>query len=153
MKTPDQSVPNLKDKKIEKRDLLLPILQILKETAEKFRSLDQEATTAIFSRKDTATYKQKLEERAQLLIALPSQLSSILEGIESEAKKKIVNDTEWFATSAKEALENDKTGFLLETLLTHQGGKAGDKNDLEKLIASLEKELVINFIDKSQKTF
>ncbi|OHA59033.1 MAG: hypothetical protein A2370_00740 [Candidatus Vogelbacteria bacterium RIFOXYB1_FULL_42_16] len=140
MKTPDQMVPYLKEKKmdIEKKELHQPVLHILKETAEKFRSLDQEADVALQSKRDTATYKQKLEERAKLLINLPNLLSGKLEDLDSEVKQRIVRDIEWFATSANEALENNN-GFALGVLLTHQGSKNTDKNDLEELIALLEK--------------
>ena len=139
MKTPDQIVPYPKEEKmdIEKKELHEPVLYILKETAEKFRSLDREADAALQCRRDAATYKQKLEERAKLLINLPNLLSEKLEGLDSEVKQRIVCDTEWFATSAKEALENSN-GFALGVLLTHQGSKNTDKNDLEELIASIE---------------
>lgn len=123
---------------IEKRELHWPALHILKETAEKFRSLDQEADVALKSRRDNAIYKQKLEERAKLLINLPDLLSEKLEGLDSEVKQIIVRDIEWFAASAKEALENNN-GFALEALLTHRGNKNTDKNYLEELIALLEK--------------
>jgi len=116
-----------------------PVLQILKETAEKFRSLDQEADNALHSKSDTATYRKKLEERAQLLINLPNRLSTVLEGIDPEKKQRIVRDIEWFATSAQEALNSDKIGFMLGVLLTHKGSEIGDNNDLEELISALEK--------------
>lgn len=140
MKTPDQIVPYPKEEKmdIEKKELHQSVLHILKETAEKFRSLDQEADVALQSKRDTATYKQKLEERAKLLINLPNLLSGKLEDLDSEVKQRIVRDTEWFATSANEALENNNS-FALGVLLTHQGSKNTDKNDLEELIALLEK--------------
>jgi len=140
MKTPDQIIPYSKEEKIdiEKKEFNQPVLHILKETAEKFRSLDQGADVALQSRGDTATYKQKLEEQAKLLINLPNLLSGKLEGLDSEVKQRIVRDTEWLATSAKEALENNNS-FVLGVLLTHQGNKNTDKNDLEELIAFIEK--------------
>ncbi|MDD4607380.1 MAG: hypothetical protein PHS07_03585 [Patescibacteria group bacterium] len=116
-----------------------PVLQILKETAEKFRSLKQEADTALHSKEDTTTRQQKLEERAQLLINLPNRLSTVLEGIDPEKKQRIMRDIEWFATSAQEALDTDKNGFTLGVLLTHKGSKIGDNNDLEELISALGK--------------
>lgn len=140
MKTPDQIVPYQKEDEMNtaEKESLKPVLQILKETAEKFHSLDQEADVALQSKRDTATYQQKLEERAQLLINLPNRLSTMLEGVGSEKKQRIVRDTEWFATSAQEALDTDKSGFALGVLLTHKSSKSGDKNDLEELISVLE---------------
>ncbi len=123
----------------EKKESLQPILQILKETAEKFRSLKQEAKVALYRKGDIATCKQKFEERAQLLINLPNRLASMMKSVDSKIKQKIVHHTEYFATSAQEALEEPEMGdFLLGALLTRQDSKIGDKNDLEKLIASLE---------------
>lgn len=116
-----------------------PVLQVLKETAEKFRSLDIEAVVALYSKRDTETYRQKLKERAQLLINLPNQLSEILEGVDGKNKQRIVHDTEWFATNAQEALNNDTNTFMISGLLTHKGNTKEDKNYLEELISDLEK--------------
>lgn len=113
------------------------VIQVLNETAEKFHSLEQEAMEALLSKRDTVTYKRKLVERAQLLINLPNLLSTMLERIDPEKKKRIMNDTECFAESAKKALIDDTRGFLLSSLLSHLG--SGGKNDLEELIFDLDK--------------
>ena len=122
----------------EKKEYLQLVLQILEETAEKFRTLHQEAETALQSKKDAASYKQKIEERANLLINLPNRLSGPLENINLEIKQRILQDIKYFATSAQKA-QRMETTFGLAALLTHKGDKISDKNDLEKLIAFLKK--------------
>lgn len=140
MKTPDQIVPYPEGEKMgtaEKKEIPQSILQILKDTAEKFRTLGQEAEVALHEKKDVKLFRQKLEERAQLLINLPNLLSGELEGIDPETKQRIMENITWFATSAQKAMGVEAT-LGLDALLTQYGSKIGDKNDLEKLIASLE---------------
>lgn len=116
------------------------VLQILKETADKFHLLDEEAKVAIYDKKDTSAYRQKLKERAQLLIALPTRLSGILNAVDQEKKQYITSKIEWFAMSAQNALNRKgKLTFALSSLLEYQGD--GDKNALEELILSLEEEI------------
>lgn len=112
------------------------LLEILQETAKKMDSLYREAIVALHN-KDTVLYRQKLIERAKLLIGLPARLSGIK--ISSEKiKYRVQMDTSYFASSAKEALKM-KTSFGLEALLTHKGQKVGDDDDLKKLIAFVKK--------------
>ncbi len=130
MESPEQNYPQ------EDKDVLRPVVQILKETVEKFRSLDHGAGMAL-AKKDTGEYKQKLQERAQLLVALPGQLESALENVDPQFRQKIEYEIQHFATDAQERL-NGEGLFGLNTLLTHMSGKIGDKNDLEKLIDRIE---------------
>lgn len=125
----------------EKKEPLQPALQILKETAEKFRSLEQEAKIALMEKKDIDLYEQKLEERAQLLINLPNLLSNKLKGVNFEIEKGMMMDIIGFAAIAQKVMEMEKKSGLGVPLLTHMGDKINDKNDLEKLIASLESTL------------
>lgn len=115
------------------------VQQVLKETAEKFRSLTQEADAALEKSRDTKAHHQKLRERARLLVDLPDRLSVVLEetDIDSERKENIMRDIKWFAKNAQEALHRDNN-FVLGVLLIDQGSKIGDKNHLEELISALE---------------
>ena len=140
MKTPEQNYPqeDKMEKSAEGKEALQPVVQILKETAEKFRSLDHEADMSL-AKKDTEGYKQKLQERAQLLVALPGQLENALGNVDPQLKRKIEYEIQSFATEAQERLEGEGL-FGLGALLTHMGDKIGDKNDLEKLIDLIENE-------------
>lgn len=126
------------EKSVEGKETLQPVVQILRETAEKFRSLEHEADMSL-AKKDAEGYKQKLQERAQLLVALPSQLEGVLGNIDPQLKQKIEYEIQHFATEAQERLKG-KGLFSLGVLLTHVGDKIGDKNDLEKLIDRIENE-------------
>ncbi len=140
MKSPEQNYPqeDKMEKSVEGKETLQPVVQILKETAEKFRSLDHEVNMSI-AKKDAEGYKQKLQERAQLLVALPSQLESALSNVDPQLKQKIEYEVQLFATEAQKQLEGENL-FGLGVLLIHRDDKIGDKNDLEKLIDHIENE-------------
>lgn len=141
MKTPDQIVPNQKEEKINtaEKDSLQPVLQILKETAEKLRSLKAEATAALLDPENRTGYEEKLEERARLLVNLPESLEGVLKQIDPQVKNKIESYVKTFATTAQERIDiREEVG--LATLLVGRGARKDDKNDLEQLIDSLESE-------------
>lgn len=111
-------------------------IQALREVAEQFNALEDEAKT-LLDKGDAVGYTEKLRARARLLIDLPDRFASTLEGVDRETKEQILYDVSCFATAAQEALDSEGN-FSLGVLLTHRGDKLGDKNDLEKLIESLE---------------
>ena len=119
----------------EGKEGLQPAVQTLREVAKQFNALDSEADI-LLAKKDAVGYTDKLKERASLLVSLPDRLTSSLEGVDQEIKQQILREVSYFATAAQEALKSGN--FSLGVLLTHMGGKIGDKNDLEKLIESLE---------------
>lgn len=120
----------------EGKESLQPALQILKETSEKYNSLGREAEE-FYQKQDFESRRQKLVERAQLLVDLPSRLSDMLEDIDPEARRQIENQTYSYSVLAQQALDHDTSGFMLSVLLTSQGQNIGG-NSLENLIASLE---------------
>ena len=123
---------------VKKETVPQPVLQLLKQTAEKFSSLDQEAEA--LDPRDANNLKkirQKFEEKAQLLIELSKNLSGMLKGSDSEVAQRIIDHTAYFASEAQRALK-EKMDFSLRVLLIPQGSKDGDPNNLEELIASLE---------------
>lgn len=115
-------------------------MQILKETAEKFKLLDDECNYLVRNREK---YTKKLQERTQLLINLPSQIVQALSGVGGEVglKHVVINEVRTFAAIAKDALkrtlEKEDT-WEMGLLLIHPWHNIGDKNDLEKLIELLE---------------
>ena len=119
----------------EGKEGLQSAIHALRETAERFHELDGEAEI-LLAKKDATGYSEKLKERATLLINLPDHLASSLAGVDQETRQQILREVSYFAIAAQEALKNG--GFSLGVLLTHMGDKIGDKNDLERLIDSLE---------------
>ena len=122
---------------VETREGLESIIHILREAAERFSSLDKEAKVLLYERKDSKGYAEKLKERGQLLVDLPNRLAGILTNLDSETKQQVADRVFGFATEAQEWIEKENM-FGLGVLLTHMGSEAGEKNDLEKLIESLD---------------
>jgi len=134
MYSPEQP-HNKPESEPEDKEELQSAIQILKEVAEQFDVLDDEAKI-LLAKEDAAGYTEKMKEKAQLLVDLPNRLSSSLEGVDQKTREQILYDVSYFTTSAEEAL--GRGGLSLELLLQPPSGKAGGKNDLEQLIDLLE---------------
>lgn len=140
METPDQDTSS--DIGELEKEGLQQVLEVLRATAKRFRSLDQEAEDALFIKKDMETRQQKLREKAQLLIDLPNSLQSMLEAIKTDLREKIETELKEFSAEASEALRQalrNNNNLGLECLLIVYGSEMGDRNKLEELIFSLEK--------------
>lgn len=142
MKSPEQPYAQEEGRasvSVESEKGLQSIVRTLKETAQRFHILLEEAD-ALLAQGNAAGYKEKLQERARLLIELPNQLADLLEGkkgINDELKQQIRYDISAFSEVAQRALTAGRSGsFALGVLLQSRGGKG--KNDLEELIESLE---------------
>jgi hypothetical protein len=119
---------------------LLIVIEILRETAIKFKSLDNEAISALHNKGDSSEYQRKLIEKAQLLIDLEKAVAvplSTLRGAELSIAVEVKRNIAEYSCVASEALER-KNKFWLATLLIEQGSQEGDKNNLEKLIDVLD---------------
>lgn len=112
------------------------IIKILEDAAERFKQLHKEARIAL-GKSDRDTYSKKLFEKARLLIQLPLNLPSEVEGIEEEVWKGTLERIKYFAEKAKEALQGGET-FALGALLMHPGEMDIEKNDLQELVDQLK---------------
>jgi hypothetical protein len=110
--------------------------EILRTTATEFNALYKKARDALRQDRDTATFQLRLRDRARLLIFLPLKLQRAIEGGEP-FPEKAMDKIRAFAADASEMLATDNNMFGLGTLLTYQGSKFGDPNDLERLIIKL----------------
>jgi len=115
------------------------VVQILEETAKKFRSLYIEARS-VLAEKDVDGWETKLKERGRLLIDLPNSLAPVLENMEPELKTKILYKISSFADIAEKALSENNT-FGLSAILTKMGQKENENNDLEKLIKDIKQKI------------
>lgn len=106
--------------------------EILRTTSLKFNDLDLQAKKALSEKGDVTTYRQKLQERAQLIIELPSKIEESIERGNNFPESEIENLYE-MASFAKKALKHKGT-FSLGVLLEPQGSEEGDLNELEELI-------------------
>lgn len=111
-------------------------ISTLKDTAKQFRKLEREAKV-LLSKKDADGYSDKLRKRALLLVDLPDRLACTLNAVDKETAQTILSDVFYFKESAKKALDG---GIFSLGVLLRQKGDRSDKNDLEKLIQSLEEK-------------
>lgn len=123
---------------------LRAVVQILKEAAERFRALDDEAHVLCCT--GGTGYNEKLQEKAQILVDLPGRLTSALGGVNHETRKLILSNVSAFAAGAQRAIKEGN--FSLGVLLTLKGGKREDKNELEKLIDTVEISLAFRRLRK-----
>lgn len=99
------------------------LIDVLSETAEKFRSTEDK------------------KERAQLIIKLDEQLlSNFPRGVDEKTKQRVLSLTAYSANEARLALKKEDSGSL-DMLLVHRDDRPGDKNDLEKLVDSLTRTI------------
>lgn len=85
-------------------------------------------------------YKEQLRERTTLIVNLPTQIESDITLLDEETAKMIHLRLKKFSDLARQVLETDNL-FHMGVLLTEQGDKIGDKNQLEELIDVLKREL------------
>jgi len=112
------------------------VIQILEDAAERFKQLHKEAKIAL-GKSDRDTYSKKLFGKAKLLIQLPLNLPSEVEGIEEETWKEALERIKYFAKKAEEALQSGET-FALGALLIHPGQMDIENNDLQELVDQLK---------------
>lgn len=127
------------DKK-EKTKKLLVVIGVLKETAVRFRTLNRLAINELRSGYSNFC-RDRLEEVAKLLVALPGRLFWSTIDFECKISNRIIADIYWFANSAKEAMKETKPDRLLRLLRVLPDYKIDDENSLESLICWLEGEL------------
>ena len=109
--------------------------EILRATAMDFNALYKKARDTLRQDKDVGTFDQILRDRAELLIFLPLKLQHAIKRGEA-FPERAMDKIRAFSADASEMLDTNNT-FGLGTLLTHQGSRVGDPNDLEKLINKL----------------
>ncbi len=120
------------------REKISAALEVLQSSATTIRLLEMEAQEALFEHDDNAAYKQKLREKALLLMELPETLHPLLEGVKSDAANEIRSAANGFSRRAEPALGLSST-FFMAALLYPENSKPGDRNDLEKFIEDFRK--------------
>lgn len=126
--------------KTEKTEKLLEVIGVLKETAVRFRALNRLAINELQSGYSNFC-RDRLEEGAKLLVALPGRLFWSAIDFECKIANRIITDIYWFANSAKEAMKETESDRLLRLLRVLPEFKIDDENSLESLICWLEAEL------------
>ncbi len=114
------------------------LANVLRGAALKVRSLEAEAQEALFSSNDTKTHREKLQEKALLLMDLPEMGEPCLRGGKSAAAREIRSKLKDFERRAGQALDLASI-FYMSVLLYPADYKEGEKNDLETFIDEVEK--------------
>jgi hypothetical protein len=76
----------------EAQEQLQPAIEVLEEVAAQFRTLDDEAITLIQVDSNATGWKEKLAEKAALIISLPDRLAEALGRIDDERTKTDIRD-------------------------------------------------------------
>lgn len=122
----------------ENTDYINSVVSVLEGTVKKFNDAYEQAYRHLHYERDGEKYREKVKQRALLLVELPELIQDVLQCIHDDGiREEILYKVTFFAREAREYLENNNT-FGLASLLTHQGSKIGDKNDLELLIEKLK---------------
>jgi len=108
--------------------------EILRDTSSQFKSLDFQATKAI-TEKNGNLFRQKLQERAQIIVGLPLKIQKSINNGNSFSEPDM-EDIEHMSLLAKEALES-KSDFRLGSFLESKGSSLDDPNYLDELIDRL----------------
>jgi hypothetical protein len=104
---------------------------ILRDTASKFKKLDQEVQGLSYQNKNKER-TLKLVEKARLIVDLPDRIREVLEK-DKDFPVKELDNLDQYATMAKDLIDK-KNNFGLDVLLTAKGSTEDNPNDLESLI-------------------
>jgi len=104
---------------------------ILRDTASRFKKLDQEVQELSDPNKNKER-TLKLVEKARLIVDLPDRIREVLEK-DKDFPVEELDNLDQYATMAKDLIDK-KNNFGLDVLLTAKGSTEDNPNDLESLI-------------------
>ncbi|MCL1939155.1 MAG: hypothetical protein FWG04_00645 [Desulfovibrionaceae bacterium] len=108
----------------------------LTEAHRALKKTESDALAALYENKDEAVYRALMRERAGRLAALPAGGKSLLEAVPEPLRGEVGQALSRFAGGARRALELDSV-FYMSALLYPDEHKAGDPDNLERLIAGM----------------
>ena len=121
---------------MNQREKISNVLSVLQTAAEQIGRIEDEAREALFIRNDSETYRQKLQEKAILLMELSESAGPFCEGLTEDIRSELAAGLKSFERRAAQALELSST-FYMSGLLYPENYKEGDPNDLESFIDRL----------------
>ena len=120
------------------------LIVVLENLAGKIGRLEADAHVALYEKQDEAAYRLKLEEKTELLIALPATVANMLSGLKNTEVRAFVQERiEKFGASASNAKKISSI-FYMSALLYPEDYQEGEENDFENFIASLKKKISSN---------
>lgn len=108
---------------------------ILKNAVLKFKKLDEEAEEAL-SQEDTVMCRQKLVERARLIVDLPARIKQVMEGGQSFPEEEL-HQLEDFSELASKGLKDGRSFAVGVFLKPEKGSLESEPNLLEELVNKL----------------
>ncbi len=122
---------------------------LLLNTAKRFRELDQESADRLHNHDDVDGYRDRLVQRAQLVVDLPqiiqemSEIHPVDPGLLTSIKSLAGT-----ARSRIKEYEKDGSTFGLGVLFTPWGSKIGEPNDFESTITNFFPDCPLPFNQK-----
>jgi len=110
----------------------------LTEAHHALKKTESAALAALYENKDEAKYRLLMRERAERLAALAAEGKSLLEGVSEPLRVEVGQALSRFAGGARRSLELDSV-FYMSALLYPDEHKAGEPDNLERLIAGIKK--------------
>ena len=108
----------------------------LQGAAERIRRIEDEAREALYVRDDPETHRQKLQEKAMLLMELPELIGPFFEGMARDVRAEMETRLDSFAANAEQAMQLSSV-FYMSALLYPEDYVEGNRNDLELFIDRL----------------
>ncbi len=109
----------------------------LSEQAEKIRELEKKADKILEESYDLDQYRSLLEQKAQMLVALPEAAEPFLSQLPHQTGAAVEQRLNTFARNAQQALGIGSV-FFMRQLLYPEDYREGQANDLESFIQTLQ---------------
>ena len=110
---------------------------LLREKHRILKQLEEEALAALHQHADEAAYRRLMRERACALADLEDEAGPCISALPEELRRKCAGAVRGFSGGARNALELDSV-FYMSALLYPDEHKAGEPDNLERLIAELQ---------------
>ncbi|MGV9174270.1 MAG: hypothetical protein ACOC35_17110 [Promethearchaeia archaeon] len=123
-------------------------IRVLKEESRRYEKLKEETKKVLYENENPCVeeYWQILVEMANIIVNLPSKVDHLLSDIQKEEGdlffdmiSNIRKELSFLSEFAAEAIE-DKNEFKILAMLRRKGSRFGEKNRLEELAETLEKQ-------------
>lgn len=115
----------------------LQVIDLLKKHAEKIRSFEQDAHTALHEKNDPEAANTALKAKTTLLANLMEETASFIPELPEDFCDELLDGLESFARRAQQAITL-KSPFFMTQLLYPEDYQEGQANELEQFITRME---------------
>ena len=118
-------------------DSVTTLAALLREKHRILKQLEEEALAAMHQHADEASYRRLMRERACALADLEEEAGPCIAALPEELRRMCAGAVRGFSGGARNALDLDSV-FYMSALLYPDEHKAGEPDNLERLIAELQ---------------